>query len=354
MKPRIFSKSESLIPPVTLALLAAGALPATAQVKLPPLKFEEAEKQGYFIRLGPRVQFNVEASIAMVPQTQQLPGSYDNGSVLPDAGGLASGLTWNWGYQDASQLNGDFINYERYSNLPHAGVFTSGSDDPMLGGEVLFGVEFGRFNVGTKEFTWGAEIGYGFTPFKLSNSSTASGTVDYLAASHSLGGILPPVAPYQGTYDGPGPLIGLAPTTSTSLSSAATSTFDGTLQSDLHVMKVGFWFEAPLTQKLSASLSLGYSSVLAETRFEFTEVTTITNPGIPALSPTQASASASGWQGGVYGQLRGTWQFSKHWGAYVAGDYQYNNEFRFTEAGRDVTLDFQSTYGAGLGLIFSW
>jgi hypothetical protein len=354
MKSRLSPRSERLFAPAALTLLAAGALPAGAQVKLPPIQFEEAEKSGYFVRLGPRVQFNVEATVAMSPQTPQQPGNYDNGFVLPDVGGTASGLTWNWGYADASQLVGDAINYERYSNLPHAGVFTSGSDDPLLGGEVIFGVEFGRFNIGSKELGWGVELGYSFTPFKLTDTSSTSGTVDYLAATHGLGGIVPPVAPYQGTFNGPGPVIDLNPTTSTTTSSAATSAFDGTLESDLHLVKIGLWLELPLTQTISASLSLGYSSVFADTRFDFREAIAIANPGIPALGVTDASTGASEWQGGFYGELRATWQFSKYVGAYVAGDYMYNSGFGYNEAGREISLDFNSSYSASLGLVFSW
>lgn len=354
MKPRTLFRSESLIKPATLTLLAASATPLAAQVKLPPLQFEEATKQGYFVRLGPRIEFNVEATIGISPQTPQQAGFYDNGFVQPDVGGTASGLTWNWGYNDASQISGDSINYQRYSNLPHGGTFTKGSDDPMFGGEVTFGVEFGRFDVGTKQLSWGAELGYGFTPFKVSNSSSATGTVNYFAASHSLGGIVPPAAPYQGTPQGPGPVIGLNPSSSTTTSSMATSQFDGTLKSDLHVVKLGLWLEAPITEKVSASLSLGYCSVFADTHLSFRESTTIADSTIPAIATQNVSLNESNWQGGFYGQLRGTWQFSKFVGAYVAGDFQYNNKFHFAGAGREVSLDFKDTYGASLGLIFSW
>jgi hypothetical protein len=354
MKSRHRFRSESVLAPATLTLLAAGVTPLAAQVRLPPLQFEESEKQGYFVRLGPRIAFNIEAKVESAAQTPQQAGFYDNGFVQPDQGGSGSGLTWNWGYDDNAQVNGDFIDYQRYSNVPRGGLFSSGSDDPLLGGEVMAGVEFGRFAVGEREFSWGAEIGYSFTPFKVSNRSTATGTVNYLAASHALNGVVPPVAPYQGTPEGPGPLIDLTPSSTSSLSGNATSNFDGTLESDLHLMKIGLWIEAPLSTSLAASLSLGYCSVFADTRFDFQETIGIDNPGIPGIAPANVSTSASDWQGGFYAQLRGTWQFSTHWGAFAAADYQFNDQFEFSSSGRDVTLDFQSTYGASLGLIFSW
>lgn len=380
MNSRLSFRSTSLIVPASLTVLSAGTAPLFAQVKLPPLQIEQSEEAGYFLRLGARTQFNVKAKVGPSAQTPQQPGFYDNGFVQPDAGGTTSGLTWNWGYDDASQVSGDFINYERYSNLPQPGTFHSGSDDTMFGGEILGGVEFGRFSIGVREIRWGAELGYAYSPFSVRHAATASGTVNYLSARHSLGGIVapppaptpaptltevltevnrnvaitPPAAPYQGTFDGPGPLIGLNPASVTELTSAASSTFDGQLDADLHTMKIGIWLETDLSPNVSAAFSLGYSSVLADTRFRFTETTTIANGAIPALAPVNASLRADEWQSGVYGQLRATWQFSQYLGAFLAGDYSYHESLRFSGAGREVSLEFKHTYGASAGFIFSW
>jgi hypothetical protein len=379
MNSRLSFRSTSLIVPASLTLLAAGTAPLFAQVKLPPLQIEESEEAGNFLRLGARVQFNVKAKVGPGAQTPQQPGFYDNGFVQPDVGGTASGLTWNWGYDDAAQVSGDFIDYDRYSNLPQPGTFKSGSDDTMFGGELLGGVEFGRFSVGVREFRWGAELGYAFTPFSVRHAATASGTVNYLSARHALGRfvsstpappaptpastltevnrnapITPPAAPYQGTFNGPGPLIDLNPASVTEITSAATSTFDGQLDADLHTMKIGLWLETDLSPKVSAAFSLGYSSVLADTRFRFTETTTIANGGVPALAPVNASLRTDEWQSGAYAQLRATWQFSRHLGAFASGDYAYHESLRFSGAGRDVSLEFKHTYGASAGFSFSW
>ena len=354
MKPRFLLPAFPLLAPATFTLFAAGVIDADAQVKLPPIQFEESNRQGYFIRIGPRIQYNVEASVGHTLSTSQQTGYYDDGFVLADSGGSASGLTWNWGYENASQLAGDFINYNRYSNLPVSGNFSGGSDDQSLGAELLAGVEIGRFAIGTREFAWGVELGYGYNPFKLAHQATATGTVNYVAASHSLGGIVPPVAPYSGTATGPGPLLNLTPSTYTEITSAATSTFNGTLTSDLHNFKFGGWLETELTDNFSLNFSAGYASIYADTQLKFRETVTIANPGIPALAATDTTAGGRNWQSGFYAQLRGTWQFSPNVGVYVAGDFQSNENFEFSEAGQDIKLDFKTTYGVGLGLIFSW
>lgn len=353
MNSSLSRKSLTLLAPASLTLLA-GALPAGAQIKLPPLEFEERDTAGYFVRFSARSLFNVRASVDVQAQTPQTPGNYDNGFVLPDAGGTASGLTWNWGYQTDDQLQGDALNFERYSNVPRAGVFAGEKNDPALGGELIFGAEFGRFDVREREWSWGVEIGYGFNPFKVSNTSSASGTVQYLAASHSVNGIVVPVAPYSGTFDGPGPLIDLNPSSTTSISSAATSNFDGTLKSDLHAFKFGFWIDAPFAEDWSVALSMGYSSILADSELQIYETFGIANGAVPGIDTTDTTVTGSGWRNGFYAQLRLNWQFSKRVGAFVGGDFQYNNRFKFSGAGRDVTLDFTGTYGALVGLTFNW
>ncbi|HAV62698.1 MAG TPA: hypothetical protein DCY13_10065 [Verrucomicrobiales bacterium] len=354
MKSSLFRIPFSRLAPASLTLLAGALSSADAQLKLPPLEFEESEKAGYFFRFAGKALFNVRASVDQVAPTPQTPGNYDNGFVLPDIGGTASGLTWNWGFLSDDQIASDMLNFERYSNLPHGGAISGEKDDPLIGGELLFGVEFGRFDVGTREWAWGAEIGYGFNPFKISNRSMAAGTVDYLAASHALNGILPPVGPYSGTFEGPGPVIDLNPTSTTAISSAATSTFDGTLESSLHNFKFGFWVEAPVTQKFSVALSLGYSSILADSELSFRETFTFANPAIPQLADVDTSVTADGWRNGFYGQLRVNYEINQYLGAFVGGEFQYNNRFKFGGAGRNVTLDFTGIYSAVAGVSIDW
>ena len=112
--------------------------------------------------------------------------------------------------------------------------------------------------------------------------------------------------------------------------------------------------ETELTDNFSLNFSAGYASIYADTQLKFRETVMIANPGIPALAATDTTAGGRNWQSGFYAQLRGTWQFSPNVGVYVAGDFQSNENFEFSDAGQDIKLDFKTTYGVGLGLIFSW
>ena len=339
-----------VLPPLLLGCAALGLLPREASGQ----SFAEYGKSTWFVRGGARLLQGVEATVESAPRTPQTPGMYDNGFVLPDAGGTASGLTWNWGYESADQISGDTLQFERYGDLPDAGNFSEESDSFEPGYEVMAGFEFSSFEIGGKVARFGAEVGYGWSPLSVDHRGTASGTVSYFSASHDLNGITPPLAPYSGTFQGPGPVIGLNPATSSTLTSPATSSFAGELESDLHQLKAGLWFEYFPADRFSLALSLGYSSIYPDTTLSFSETYAITNPSIPAFPNRTVSVQDAKWHPGAYGQLRGSYFFTETIGAYLAGDYQYNNKFSFAEAGKRVTLDMKSIYSLSAGFIFTF
>lgn len=355
MNPRKTISLRNRITPIALTGLALGVTNAVAQDKpnIDFSQFEAAKKKGWFVRLGGRALFNAKASVTRSTPLPTSPGYYDNGFVLPDIGGTASGLTWNWGYENSSQISGDTLNYERYYDLPDAGSFTDESDIAP-GGEMLIGVKFGEFRVGKKTWEWGAEFGGGYNMFEVGSSETASGTSTYGTATYDTNGILLPVAPYRGTYEGPGPVIDVDPSSSTNTSSPTTSAVDGTLESSLYNLKIGVWFDMPLTKKLDLSWSAGFSSLYADTQYKFTENISFANPGVPSLGSTETTVGGRNWQQGGYIQARLEYEFNDAWSAYVGADYQYNGKFHFSGAGRDIDQDFTALFGASLGIQFNW
>lgn len=354
MKPRKRTFFKASLAPLALSGLALAATQAGAQDAPKPdfSEFEAVEKKGWSVRLGGRALFNVKASVT---RSAPLPeGYFDNGFVLPDIGGAASGLTWNWGYENDSQFNDadDTLNFERYLGLPDAGSYSNASEIAP-GAELMFGVKFGEFEVGKKTWDWGFEMGGGYNLFELSGTDSASSTATYRSASHDTGGILLPEPPYSGTYEGPGPVIQRSGA-STDTSSASSSTVDGTLESSLYNLKIGIWFDMPLTEKLDLSWSAGFSSLYADTQYKFTEDISFANPAIPGIDPIATTVSGRNWQQGGYIQARLNYDFSNNWSVYAAADYQYNGTMYFNGENRDVKMDFTALFGASLGVSFNW
>jgi hypothetical protein len=342
MKKSCMSRSSTL----SLAALACVCASARAQ--------EEAETSwmdGWFVRAGARLLMNAKASVTQTAPPPS-PTIYDNGFVLPDISGN-SGMTWNWGYNSASQVTGDLLNFTRLDNTA-AGTVNNGSSNTGLGGEVVLGMELFRFDLGQKEARFGFEGGFGYNPFSMKYSGVSQGTAAYTQTSYSLGGIIPPEAPYAGAFNGPGPLISTTPASSSVINSASQSTFNGTLDSSLYNMKLGFWVDVPITKKLLAGVSIGYSALYASSELTFTENTTFTDPGIPTTGPVTHTVSAGDWKLGGYAELRLTYEFAPHLSAYVSGDYQNNGHFDFSGANRNVSMDFTTLFAVGLGVRYTF
>ena len=306
---------------------------------------------GWFVRAGARLMLNAKASVKLSapPASATM---YDNGYVLPDSSGN-SGLTWNWGYTSASQVSGDSLNFTRLDNTA-AGTVKNGESDTSLGGEIMMGAEVGRFDLGEREVRYGVEFGYGYNPFAMSYAGVASGTAAYTEATYPGGGIVFPEAPYSGSPNGPGPLLSTTPTSSTTINSASSSAYTGQLDSSLHNLKLGVWFELPVSKKMQVGLSLGYSSLYADTQLKFSENVTYSNAGIPVAGLVTRTVGGREWNPGAYVQARLSYLITPRISAYVNGDYQYNGRFNFSGAGRDVTLDFSALFSFGAGVCYKF
>jgi hypothetical protein len=328
--------------PLIVALVFVGLL-ARAQ------EFDTDEPTRYFVRFGPRVLFNVKAEVEEPVQPAQPWGTFDNGFVRPHIGSAGgSGKTWNWGYDDNSQVQGGQLIMERLRGLPGPGSFSK--DEPALGGEIVVGAEIARIEIGEREARIGVEIGYGYNEFSVDDNVGLSSTATLTAFPFDLDGVVPPRAPYKGTFRGPGPLIDLLPSATNLFTSSSQGDFAREIQSDLHLFKLGVWFEYPLMQRLNAAVSVGYASLYADSQFTFSEQFTFANPAIPDTSETHTVGGRE-WQPGFYAQLRMQYEFHRHLAAYIGADYQYNSDLEFSGEGRKVTLDFGTQLGATAGVI---
>ena len=331
---------------LSVAVFAFACATARAQDDL-----ESSWTDGWFVRGGARLLLNAKASVSMSapPASATM---YDNGHVLPDISG-DSGFTWNWGYTSDSQVSGNQLNFTRLDNTA-AGTVKDETGDTEVGGELIMGAEMGRFRIGRREARFGFEIGYGYNPFSLNYSGVATGAATYTQAGYDLGGSTPPEAPYSGTFNGPGMLLNTTPTSSSIINSASQSAYTGELDSSLHNMKLGVWLDVPVGRKLLAGVSFGYSSLFADTELTFTENSTFSDPGIPVSGAVTRTISESDWNPGVYVGARVSYLITRQISAYVSADYQYNGRFEFSEAGRDVTMDFTSLFAFGLGVSYTF
>ena len=154
--------------------------------------------------------------------------TYFNGFVRQDAGtAVNGGDTWNWGYNESSQLSGTTLSFlggnGTSASFTQDHDYTDGSWSDDLSGNAPYlsaawiapwrdALSFG-FQGGLSFFS--ADAGRTHSTFTASRGRT-----DYAITYrdvYELGTVIPPQAPYAGSAQGPGPLLPNTPISRTPL-----------------------------------------------------------------------------------------------------------------------------------------
>jgi len=348
MKNRTRLRRSVLVAGVATGLSATVAM-STAQ------DLEQAELTGWYFRVDASARFNLKASVKELPLAHSGPGIYDNGFVLPDVSGTASGLTWNWGYDSASQVIYDAANqpqalrFSRLENFP-----TVGGDvdltSPMLEGEAIGGFRSYPFLIGKHSARVGFEVGYGYFGSSRGLNLQASGTAAQTIDNYRLNGVVPPVPPYAGTFYGPGPLMDLYPDPANSgvHTFPSTTSFQGSLDTTFHNFRAGPSFSIDLTRRFNVQVGAGWDSLYAHAEVKYQETSAHTP------NPATIKVKKSDWRPGFYAELLMHYQINKHLQVFLGGDFRANNDLEFSDSLHEYTIKLGSTYSAKGGLTYAF
>lgn len=164
-------------------------------------------------------------AITVLPRSGALEGlidrSYDNGFVGKDATGSIGEVTWYWGYEDSSQIEGDSILFKDSSARSVDHQYSSFSDesssmDSVWGSGPLltFAYNFSQ----SDKFNYSAALNFSYVNFnntwKFSNFSANRQTdisQSIVEDTYNLLGTIPPEAPHAGAFAEPGSLIEAIP-----------------------------------------------------------------------------------------------------------------------------------------------
>jgi hypothetical protein len=239
--------------------------------------------------------------------------SYADGFVRVDSSGGRDGQTWNWGYADAAQVSGDAIWFRsglggsetRVAGTSQVAAGTSGDDiGPAAGPEVALDYVFP--GAGPVRFSLGA--GASFTPFDAAQVEQATFSADQSAVhfdvgvidTYLLGGVVPPDAPYAGSFDGPGPLLPDRPAGRRLLRSPSggeRARFDNRSQSTLEIEALRFSLGAGVEvagERAFANFSAGPSLDVVDWEARYSESLTQQGPGAGARQLGRWDAESSG------------------------------------------------------------
>ena len=272
-----------------------------------------------------RMGFNIQAKftgagvLAAPPPPSAGPAvnrAYSDGFVNVDSSGDAGNLTWNWGYQHSGQVSGGTL-------LMHDTSVSGGSinDDPNLGFEVSYVRDLGHESWGR----WGVKVAFGYTEMDLRTS------VQLITDAYQLGGVTPPLAPYAGSFSGPGSVIGSSPTRS--IAPGGNWSLDATL----YDFRLGPTVDLNITKRLSVELGGGLAVGVVDSTFAVNETTT---------------TSSTACQVGAYAEAGLAYRVCAAASLFAGAQFQYLGDFNQSVGGRNAQLDLSQSVFCVLGFEF--
>ena len=359
---------------VPLSLLATHALcgqsvapeSAAAAAAATPLRHEHtAEPSHNRFQLSYRAAFNISANFKNIgafparsnPNPMDNPAhpgfflrTYDDGflgeDVTHDQHGDYQG-SWYWGYQHASQVQGDTLVMHSSSS---SGTSSCDQGDSLQHGlELTCNREFLRH----KKWSGGLEGAFNFTPVSIKDSSPQAAVFNRRSDAYQLNGVIPPqTLPYNGLFGSAGAVIGDVPTRTTD---QVTGPVNGSrnFSANLFGFRIGPYLEFALSKKVSLDLNAGLAVVIAQSDYTYRELVNTPDAGTVAIN---GSSSSCGVLVGGYVGSQISVALAKDWNAVVGAQFQDVGTYshRADAAGRAAVLDLSKTVFVSIGLTYSF
>ena len=277
--------------------------------------------------------------------------NYDDGYVLTDVSGNYGGQTWNWGYDQPGQIAGDTI-LMHHSTVSADAPSATGvdEDDPQCGFEFAYDRELGKRD----KLHYGFEAAVNYMNLSFKDTSAFSANVSRLTDAYPFTpGTTPPLAPYQGSFNGPGFVIGSTPVSSTTalIPGGATVVDQRNYNADIWGFRLGPYAEYPLGQNLDLWFSGGLAVGLVDASASWKETAFLAGGGTVVGS---GGGSDLGLLWGGYLSAKVSWQLSERWSAEGGVQYQYLGTYDHNFGGQVMQLDLSKSMFITIGLDYSF
>lgn len=347
---------------LTLSVLGTAAIPAHAgEPPAAPISVASAPSRwrigaGYAPLIGLKTEFtglgNFQSPFTPKPTTGGVNYNYDDGFVRVDSSDNLGDKTWNWGYDNDTQVNGGSMDFSISNSVANGRTDEDSSAD--LGVELFAYYDMGAVAIpGLKErgATWGFRGGLHYARINVDSNDTVAADLTTLTDSFALDGVIPPPAPYQGSFGGPGPLLNDSP--SRTITTGGQALVAGSRHLDVHLTTFNFgtYLQVPVARKFDLMFEAGVSAAISSGEYEFNSATTA--PGL-GTQTSSGSASDTTVLPGFYLGLGGTYQLNDSWSIQAAGRYQYMDEFDLGANGSNASLSFDSAFVLSIGALYSF
>ena len=307
------------------------------------------------LRVGAMVGFNLKGDFAMSGQFTVAgsdPGitgvagqnhEYDDGYVRLDATGNYGGLTWNWGYENASQLTGQRLYFHSAQSFTATGN-TGVSGDAQVGFDSAYGERL--FPLWGGSLGW--ELGFGVLPIKIRDTQPMAASVMRVVHSFNASGIDSfPAPPYQGGYTGPSVTIDDTAAAEPGETVPAMLNGSRTIDVVLYNFRLGPTLQWELHPRLALAVSAGAAFGIASGGLEYDE-TLVFSDGSSAQNNGEVGETELVYGGYLAGILR--YHAVKHGDLYLGLQYMPLTSATFSGDGREATLQMSGGLYFSVGL----
>jgi hypothetical protein len=292
--------------------------------------------------------------------------NYDDGYVYPDNTGSHDGMTWFWGYNNASQLNASGPNSIDFHHTTAPGLpgSNSGDDSPYVGCEITYDYELGRSDYGLEDkdgwnhFRFGIEGAANFMPINFNSGGSYNTSLNTTTTTYGYTpGTTPPGAPYQGPFNGPGFVINsVASGSSPSVIPGATVNVQQHFDSTLWGFRLGPYLESPVTENFAMHITGGLAVGILSASANWKETVSLQAGSLPSGVPATTSGSGDDtsvlW--GYYFGADAVYRFDEHWAVDLGVQYQDLGTYTHNFGGRMAELDLSHSLFLQAGVSFSF
>jgi hypothetical protein len=273
--------------------------------------------------------------------------TYDDGFVNIGAATPASGLTTNWGYQNDSQVSGDALNYTLSGGAAQSMPGPTGDDEDSTAAPFL---EISYLRPIRPNLIAGFSANLSFAGLDGRAASAMTNDSVSITDQYALRGVIPPSAPYSGSFTGPGPLIDNRPTSRDYiLTPNGGSSYQFAHDTDLYSLALGSEIHWQPADSFYLGIGLGAVVNLADWSASWN----MPLPDASGSGSTMIGASNSGgdflW--GFYLKGSGGYRINTQWSIEGFYRYDWNETLRNSVGSSSFDLGL-SGWSAGLGVVY--
>jgi len=327
------------VPHYTVFMLAAGCLAGAASAE---------------IGVGAGASFAYEASFSSDPVVLDPaadPGSvsagsnhfYDNGYNLVDSSGNFGGKTTFWGYEETAQYdpagdggNGTITLESSYSTI-NAGRSTGESDGAQPALEAYWRSDL----AGTERWKIGFRAALRWQHIEVDAASAYGTMLTAVSDEYALGGVIPPTAPFSGSYAGPNALLGDTPVRTITAAPGAPVQVRQSAEADLIALDLGSSLALYLSDRWSAVISAGPTLAWIRNDYSYSS----------ALSGSYSDTD-SDMLLGAYAAADLQYRIAERSGLYVGVAQTALQNYSQQTDGHEAGLEFNDSYTYRIGLFF--